>query len=91
VMAAIGIAYTLLIVFELWRGLGDQVWRWPIIVPLLAHAAAIPIHIPLAGTWTHPDPSDPSDLEEAKLKKYDQDNKKESPGSSKATSSITLQ
>jgi hypothetical protein len=29
--------------------------------------------------------------EEAKLKKYDQDNKKESPGSSKATSSITLQ
>jgi len=29
--------------------------------------------------------------EEAKLKKYDQDNKKESPGSSKAASSITLQ
>ena len=63
VMAAIGIAYTLLIVFELWRGRGDQVWRWPIIVPLLAHAAAIPIHIPLAGAWTHPDPSDPSDLD----------------------------
>jgi diguanylate cyclase (GGDEF)-like protein len=63
VMAAIGVAYTLLVVFELWRGRGDQVWRWPIMVLLLAHAAAIPIHIPLAGAWTHPDPSDPSDLD----------------------------
>ena len=42
-----------------WR----PVWRWPIIVLLLAHAAAIPIHIPLAGALTHPDPSDPSDLD----------------------------
>jgi diguanylate cyclase (GGDEF)-like protein len=58
VMAAIGIVYTLLIVFELWRGRGDEVWRWPIMVLLLAHAAAIPIHIPLAGAWIHPDPSD---------------------------------
>jgi diguanylate cyclase (GGDEF)-like protein len=63
VMAAIGVAYTLLIVFELWRGRDGQVWRWPIIVLLLAHAAAIPIHIPLVGTWTHSDPSDPSDLD----------------------------
>jgi diguanylate cyclase (GGDEF)-like protein len=63
VMATIGVAYTLLVVFELWRGRGDQVWRWPIMVLLLAHAAAIPIHIPLAGAWTHPDPSDPSDLD----------------------------
>jgi diguanylate cyclase (GGDEF)-like protein len=63
VMAAIAIAYTLLVVFELWRGRGDEVWRWPIMVLLLAHAAAIPIHIPLAGAWTHPDPSDPSDLD----------------------------
>jgi hypothetical protein len=63
VMAAIGVAYTLLVVFELWRGRGDQVWRWPIMVLLLAHAAAIPIHIPLAGAWTRPDPSDPSDLD----------------------------
>ena len=63
VMAAIGIAFTLLIVFELWRGRGDKVWRWPIMVLLLAHAAAIPIHIPLAGALTHPDPSDPSDLD----------------------------
>jgi diguanylate cyclase (GGDEF)-like protein len=58
VMAAIGIVYTLLVVFELWRGRGDEVWRWPIVVLLLAHAAAIPIHIPLAGGWIHPDPSD---------------------------------
>jgi diguanylate cyclase (GGDEF)-like protein len=64
VMAAIGIGYTLLVVFELWRGRGDQVWRWPIMALLLAHAAAIPIHIPLAGAWAaHPDPSDPSDLD----------------------------
>jgi diguanylate cyclase (GGDEF)-like protein len=58
VMATIGIVYTLLAVFELWRGRGDDMWRWPVIVLLLAHAAAIPIHIPLAGALTHPDPSD---------------------------------
>jgi diguanylate cyclase (GGDEF)-like protein len=58
VMAAIGIVYTLLAVVDLWRGRGDETWRWPVIVLLLAHAAAIPIHIPLAGTWNHPDPSD---------------------------------
>ena len=63
VMAAIGVAYTLLVVLELWRGRGDQAWRWPIIVLLLVHAAAIPIHIPLAGALIHPDPSDPSDLD----------------------------
>jgi diguanylate cyclase (GGDEF)-like protein len=58
VMAAIGIIYTLLSVLELWRGRGYDVWRWPIMLLLLAHAAAIPIHIPLAGALTHPDPSD---------------------------------
>jgi len=58
VMAAIGIVFTLLAFFELWRGRGDDVWRWPIMVLLLAHAAAIPIHISLAGALTHPDPSD---------------------------------
>src|ERR1700745_2742734 len=63
VMAAISIVYTLLAFFELWHGRGDNVWRWPIMVLLLAHAAAIPIHIPLAGALTHPDPSDPSDLD----------------------------
>jgi diguanylate cyclase (GGDEF)-like protein len=63
VMATIGVAYTLLVAFELWRGRGDQAWRWPIIVLLLAHAAAIPIHIPLVGALTNPDPSEPSDLD----------------------------
>jgi diguanylate cyclase (GGDEF)-like protein len=58
VMAAIGIIYTLLAILELWRGRGDEVWRWPIMLLLLAHAVAVPIHIPLAGAWTHPDPSD---------------------------------
>jgi len=58
VMAAIGICYTLLAVLELWRGRGDGVWRWPIMLLLLAHAASIPIHIPVAGAWKHPDPAD---------------------------------
>jgi diguanylate cyclase (GGDEF)-like protein len=63
VMATIGVAYTLLVAFELWRGRGDELWRWPIIVLLLAHAAAIPIHIPLLGALVHDDPSEPSDLD----------------------------
>jgi diguanylate cyclase (GGDEF)-like protein len=58
VMAAVGIVYTLVTALELWRGRAHEVWRWPVIVLLLAHAAAIPVHIPLAGTWSHPDPSD---------------------------------
>jgi hypothetical protein len=58
VMAAIGIVYTLVTALELWRGRAHEVWRWPVIVLLLAHAAAIPVHTPLAGTWRHPDPSD---------------------------------
>jgi diguanylate cyclase (GGDEF)-like protein len=58
VMAAIGVCYTLLAVVELWRGRGDGAWRWPIIVVLLVHAASIPIHIPVAGAWKHPDPID---------------------------------
>ena len=46
VMAAIAIAYALLTVVELWRGRGDGVWRWPIMLLLLGHAAAIPVRIP---------------------------------------------
>jgi diguanylate cyclase (GGDEF)-like protein len=57
-MAGIGVGYTLLAVLELWRGRGDGVWRWPIIGLLLAHAASIPIEIPVAGAWKHPDPAD---------------------------------
>jgi len=58
VMAAIGICYMLLAVYELRRGRGDGVWRWPIMALLLAHAASIPVHIPVAGAWKHPDPAD---------------------------------
>ena len=58
VMAAIAVLYTLLALFELWRGRGDGAWRWPIMLVLLAHAAAIPVRIPLAGAWFHPDPAD---------------------------------
>jgi diguanylate cyclase (GGDEF)-like protein len=58
VMAAIGIGYTLLAVRELWLGRGDGVWRWPIMVLLLGHAALIPINIPIAGVWKHLDPAD---------------------------------
>jgi diguanylate cyclase (GGDEF)-like protein len=57
VMAAIAIAYTLLAVFELWRGRGDDGWRWPVMLLLLGHAAFVPMQIPLAGAWRHPDPS----------------------------------
>src|SRR5262249_59176237 len=42
VMAAIGIVYTLLVVFELWRGRGDEVWRWPVLMLLLHPAPPLP-------------------------------------------------
>ena len=58
VMAAIAVFYTLLALLELWRGRGDGAWRWPIMLLLLGHAAAIPVQIPLAGAWGNPDPSD---------------------------------
>jgi diguanylate cyclase (GGDEF)-like protein len=58
IVAAISICYTLLAVLELWRGRGDGAWRWPIMALLLVHAASIPIHIPIAGAWKHPDPAD---------------------------------
>jgi diguanylate cyclase (GGDEF)-like protein len=58
VIAAIAIAYTLLAIFELWRGRGDGAWRWPITLVLLAHAASVPIRIPLAAVWFQPKSSD---------------------------------
>ena len=57
-MAAIAVFYTLLALLELWRGRGDGAWRWPMMLLLLGHAAAIPVRIPLAGAWGKPDPSD---------------------------------
>jgi diguanylate cyclase (GGDEF)-like protein len=56
VMAAIAIAYTLLAAFQLWRGHGEEISRWPIMLLLLGHAAAIPIRIPLAASVTDPHP-----------------------------------
>ena len=49
VMAVIAITYALLTVVELWRGRGDGLWRWPIMLLFLGHAAAIPVRIPLVG------------------------------------------
>jgi diguanylate cyclase (GGDEF)-like protein len=56
VMAAITVTYTLLAVAELWGGRGEEASRWPILLLLLGHAAAIPIRIPLAGSLTDPHP-----------------------------------
>ena len=50
VMAAIAMVYALLTVLELWRGRADGLWRWPIMLLLLGHAAAVPIRIPLVGS-----------------------------------------
>jgi len=51
-MAAIGISYTLLTAWELWRSRGDNLHsRWPAIALLLMHAAALPTRIPLVGEW----------------------------------------
>ena len=58
VMVVIAVTYTLLAVFELWRGRGDDVGRWPIMVLLLGHAAAITLRIPLTITAGHPNLSD---------------------------------
>ena len=56
VMAAFAITYALLAVLELWRGPGQEASRWPIMLLLLGHAAAIPVRIPLAGSTTDPHP-----------------------------------
>jgi diguanylate cyclase (GGDEF)-like protein len=49
-MAVMGVTYTLLTVRELWRGRRELlISRWPIILVLIAHAAAIPARIPLVG------------------------------------------
>ena len=62
VMAAIAMFYTLLTLFELWRGRGDGLWRWPIMLVLLAHAVAIPLRIPLAEAWINPGPANAGSL-----------------------------
>ena len=41
---------------ELWRGRGDEVWRWPIMLLLLGHPAAIPARILLVASATYCNP-----------------------------------
>jgi len=49
-MAAIGIAYTLLTAAELWRDRSEHLAsRLPIVVLLVVHAASLPLRIPLIG------------------------------------------
>jgi len=55
VMAAIAVVYSLLAFWKLWRGRGEGVWRWPIMLLVLGHTAVIPIRIQLAGSATFPD------------------------------------
>jgi diguanylate cyclase (GGDEF)-like protein len=50
-IAAIGVAYTLLTVVELGRTRGDALLtRLPIMILLIVHAASIPLRIPLVGS-----------------------------------------
>jgi diguanylate cyclase (GGDEF)-like protein len=52
-MTAIGVAYMLFAVFELWRSRKERLAsRWPIMGLLAAHAAAIPVRIPLVASRT---------------------------------------
>ena len=52
-MTAIGVAYMLLAVFELWRSRNERLAsRWPIMGLLAAHAGAISVHIPLVASRT---------------------------------------
>jgi diguanylate cyclase (GGDEF)-like protein len=56
-MAAIGVAYTLLTARELWRGRREMlISRWPIIIILIAHAVAVPLRIPLVATLAAGEP-----------------------------------
>jgi diguanylate cyclase (GGDEF)-like protein len=49
-MCCVGVTYTLLTAWELWRGRGDQLnSRLAIIALLLFHALALPLRIPLAA------------------------------------------
>jgi diguanylate cyclase (GGDEF)-like protein len=57
-MASIGITYTLLTVYELWRVRGDGLLsRWPAIILLTLHAAALPTRIPLVASLSGEKPA----------------------------------
>jgi diguanylate cyclase (GGDEF)-like protein len=56
-MTGIGITYTLLTVYELWRVRGDGLLsRWPAIILLTLHAATLPTRIPLVASLTGAEP-----------------------------------
>jgi diguanylate cyclase (GGDEF)-like protein len=60
-MTAIGIIYTLLTVYELWRVRSDRLlYRWPVIILLTLHAAALPTRIPLVASLTGAKPAQAS-------------------------------
>jgi diguanylate cyclase (GGDEF)-like protein len=58
IMMTIGISYTLLTAWELWRARADKLHsRWPAIALLLMHAAASPTRVPLVEEWAGARPS----------------------------------
>jgi diguanylate cyclase (GGDEF)-like protein len=58
IMMTIGISYTLLTAWELWRARADKLHsRWPAIALLLMHAAALPTRVPLVEEWAGARPS----------------------------------
>ena len=51
-MMLIGIVYTLLTAFELWRSREDDLHsRWPTVALLVLHAASLPLRVPLVAGW----------------------------------------
>lgn len=60
-ITAIGMAYSLIAAYELWRGRGERLTsRWPLIVILVVHAATLPLRIPLFASLNGGTPADPT-------------------------------
>jgi len=54
----IGIVYTLLTAFELWRARGDGLKsRWLAVALLVLHAASLPLRVPLVAGWVGTPPA----------------------------------
>jgi diguanylate cyclase (GGDEF)-like protein len=57
-MVGIGMTYTLLTVCEFWHARSDGlISRWPVIILLTLHAAALPTRIPLVSSLTGTEPA----------------------------------
>ncbi len=57
-MMLIGIVYTLLTAFELWRARGDGLKsRWLAVALLVLHAASLPLRVPLVAGWVGAPPA----------------------------------